>query len=149
MTDRYAYLAGREVEGRHVLPLRVYYEDTDFSGIVYHASYLRFMERGRSDRLRLIGYHQGDLFEATKAEHGHGLAFVVRAMQIEFLKAGRVDDVLEVWTWPDEIRGASITLNQEVRRGDEVLVTAKVKLACFAGGRAVRIPEGLRKAIGG
>jgi acyl-CoA thioester hydrolase len=116
VTRTYVHLSGHEVDGRHVLPLRVYYEDTDFSGIVYHASYLRFMERGRSDRLRLIGFHQGDLFEATKTENGHGLAFVVRAMQIEFLKAGRVDDVLEVWTWPDEIRGASITLNQEVAK---------------------------------
>jgi acyl-CoA thioester hydrolase len=141
-------LAGHLVDGRHVLPLRVYYEDTDFSGVVYHASYLRFMERGRSDRLRLIGFEQGDLFEATRAEHGQGLAFVVRAMQIEFLRAGRVDDVLEVWTWPQEVRGASLTLHQDVRRGAEVLVSARVKLACVAGGKAVRIPERLRKAMG-
>jgi acyl-CoA thioester hydrolase len=145
----YPNISGHEVDGRHVLPLRVYYEDTDFSGIVYHASYLRFMERGRSDRLRLIGWHQGDLFEATKTENGHGLAFVVRHMDIDFLRAGRVDDILEVWTWAAEIRGASITLHQEVRRGDEVLVAAKVKLACMAGGKAQRIPDALRKAMGG
>ena len=80
--------------GRHVMPVRVYYEDTDFSGAVYHASYLRFMERGRTNYLRLLGADQRALFEETERE-APGFAFVVRAMQIEFLKPARMDDVLE------------------------------------------------------
>ena len=82
-----------------VLPVRVYYEDTDFSGVVYHASYLRFMERGRSNHLRLLGANQPALFAETSSETP-GFAFVVRSMQIEYLKPAVMDDVLEVVTWP-------------------------------------------------
>ena len=99
--------------GRHVMPVRVYYEDTDFSGIVYHANYLRFMERGRSNYLRLLGADQVSLFVEAEAE-APGFAFVVRSMQIEFLKPARMDDVLEVTTTYEEIKGASITLHQRV-----------------------------------
>ena len=76
------------------MPVRVYYEDTDFSGAVYHASYLRFMERGRTNYLRLLGADQRALFEETERE-APGFAFVVRTMQIEFLKPARMDDVLD------------------------------------------------------
>jgi acyl-CoA thioester hydrolase len=145
--EPYPHLAGRLVAGGHVLPVRVYYEDTDFSGFVYHASYLRFMERGRSDYLRLLGVEQGALFAQAAAEAG-GFAFVVRSMQIDFLKPARIDDVVEVRTEPKEVAGASITLLQRVARGDEVLVEAKVKVACIAGGKAQRIPAALRKAMG-
>ena len=81
--------------GRHHMPVRVYYEDTDFSGVVYHASYLRFMERGRSNYLRLLGTNQRALFEETEQE-APGFAFVVRRMEIDFRKPARVEDVLEV-----------------------------------------------------
>ena len=145
--EPYAHLAGHLVAGGHVLPVRVYYEDTDFSGFVYHASYLRFMERGRSDYLRLLGVEQGALFAEAVAEAG-GFAFVVRSMQIEFLKPARIDDVVEVRTEYKEVAGASITLLQRVVRGDEVLVEAEVKVACIAGGKAQRIPAALRKAMG-
>src|SRR6266540_3569469 len=111
-------LAGRIGNGRHVLPLRVYYEDTDFSGVVYHASYLRFMERGRTDYLRLLGVDHRGLFEETEQE-APGFHFVVRSMQIEFLKPARMDDVLEITTEPEEVKGASITLLQMVTRGAE------------------------------
>ena len=77
------------------MPVRVYYEDTDFTGVVYHASYLRFMERGRTNYLRLLGADQRALFAETEKE-APGFAFVVRSMQIEFLKPARMDDVLEV-----------------------------------------------------
>ena len=143
----YAHLAGRLVAGGHVLPVRVYYEDTDFSGFVYHASYLRFMERGRSDFLRLLGVEQGALF-AEVGDPAEGFAFVVRSMQIDFLKPARIDDVVEVQTEHKEVAGASITLLQRVTRGDEVLVEAEVKVACIAGGKAQRIPAVLRKAMG-
>src|SRR5262249_10388961 len=94
--------------GRHHMQVRVYYEDTDFSGLVYHASYLRFMERGRTNYLRLLGADQRALFEQAEVE-APGFAFVVRSMQIEFLKPARMDDVLEIVSGPNEVRGASIT----------------------------------------
>ena len=92
-------LDGEIRDGRHVMQVRVYYEDTDFSGAVYHASYLRFMERGRTNYLRLLGADQRALFEETERE-APGFAFVVRTMQIEFLKPARMDDVLAVVTKP-------------------------------------------------
>ncbi|HSI39170.1 MAG TPA: tol-pal system-associated acyl-CoA thioesterase [Xanthobacteraceae bacterium] len=144
--DPFLHLAGRLVPGGHVLPIRVYYEDTDFSGIVYHANYLKFMERARSDHLRLIGVHQGALFDAA-LEEAPGFAFVVRAMTLDFQRPARIDDVLEVHTRPAEVAGASITLAQSVRRGGQVLVEARVKVAFVAQGRARRIPDALRAAM--
>jgi acyl-CoA thioester hydrolase len=133
-------------DGRHVLAVRVYYEDTDFTGLVYHASYLRFMERGRTDYLRLLGARQGALFEETERD-APGFHFVVRSMAIEFLKAARMDDVLEVITAPEEVKGASITLHQRVVRGADTLVEAHVRVAFVAGGKAQRIPPALRAAM--
>lgn len=145
-SDPFLHLAGRLVPGGHVLPVRVYYEDTDFSGIVYHANYLKFMERARSDHLRLIGVVQGELFGEALAE-APGFAFVVRSMELQFVKPARIDDVLEIHTSPIEVAGASITLSQKVKRGDELLVEGKVKVAFVAQGRARRIPDALRKAM--
>jgi acyl-CoA thioester hydrolase len=132
--------------GRHFMPVRVYYEDTDFSGIVYHANYLRFMERGRTNYLRLLGADHGALFAQAQNEVP-GLAFVVRAMQIEFLKPARMDDVLTVETAAQEVKGASIMLRQRVMRADEPLAEAHVRVACVAGGRARPIPKALRMAM--
>jgi acyl-CoA thioester hydrolase len=141
-------LAGEIVAGIHRLDLRVYYEDTDFSGVVYHASYLRFMERGRTDFVRCLGLAQGALHETAKAETGAGFAFVVRSMQIEFLKPARMDDILTVETSTEEVRGATLTNRQRVLRDSEVLVEARVKVAFVAGGRAARIPDHLRRMMG-
>jgi len=135
-------LDGEIRDGRHLQPVRVYYEDTDFSGIVYHASYLRFMERGRTELLRAVEVAQSDLHADM-----NGLAFVVRKMMIDFRGGAVMDDVLAIVTWPKEMRGASMTLAQEVRRGDEVLVAADVMVAAVRGGRAVRIPDELRAAL--
>jgi acyl-CoA thioester hydrolase len=143
-----ASLSGEIRDGGHILSVRVYYEDTDFSGVVYHASYLRFMERGRTDYLRLLGADHRALFEQTEAE-APGFAFVVRSMNIEFLKPARMDDVLQIVTRPQEVKGASITLHQQVRRGDELLVEAQVRVAFVSGGRARPIPKPLRAAIAG
>ena len=99
-------------DGRHRQLVRVYYEDTDFSGIVYHASYLRFMERGRTNYLRLLGADQRALFEEVEKE-APGFAFVVRSMQIDFRKPARMDDVLEIDTAPLEVKGASVVLHQQ------------------------------------
>ena len=136
-------LDGEIRDGRHHMQIRVYYEDTDFSGIVYHANYLRFMERGRTNHLRLMGAEQCALF-AQALEETPGFAFVVRSMEIDYLRPARMDDVLDVVTWPVAVKGASITLAQEVRRGDEALVTAKVRVAFICEGRAKPIPKSLR-----
>ena len=140
------HLDGSIRDGRHLMQVRVYYEDTDFSGIVYHANYLRFMERGRTNYLRLLGADQRALFAEAENE-APGFAFVVRAMQIEYLKPARMDDLLDIVTLPAEVKGASITLAQEVRRGDDVLVEARVKVAFVSGGRARPIPKALRIAM--
>jgi acyl-CoA thioester hydrolase len=139
-------LDGEIRDGRHVMPVRVYYEDTDFSGAVYHASYLRFMERGRTNYLRLLGADQRALFEKTEKE-APGFAFVVRSMQIEFLKSARMDDLLDVVTQTEEVRGASIVLHQKVMRCADVLVEAHVRVAFVSGGRARPIPKPLRAAL--
>ncbi|AWN55370.1 tol-pal system-associated acyl-CoA thioesterase [Methylobacterium sp. 17Sr1-1] len=126
----------------HALPVRVYYEDTDFSGFVYHASYLRFMERGRTELLRGLAGDQSDLHREAD-----GLVFVVRRMTLDYLKPARMDDALTVLTATRELRGASMHLDQEVRRGDETLVRADVVVACVREGRAVRLPEALRRTL--
>jgi acyl-CoA thioester hydrolase len=139
-------LDGEMRAGRHHQPVRVYYEDTDFTGIVYHASYLRFMERGRSNYLRLLGADHRALFEET-AREAPGFSFVVRRMTIEFLKPARMDDLLEIVTEPADVKGASVTLRQHVCRGDEVLIEADVQVAFVSGGRARPIPKALRTAM--
>jgi acyl-CoA thioester hydrolase len=141
-----AGLDGEVRDGRHQMAVRVYYEDTDFTGIVYHASYLRFMERGRTNYLRLIGADQRALFEAAEKE-APGFAFVVRSMAIEFLKPARMDDVLTVITESEEVKGASMTLRQRVMREADVLIEAHVRVAFVSGGRARPIPKPLRAAM--
>jgi acyl-CoA thioester hydrolase len=140
-------LAGRLIAGGHSMQVRVYYEDTDFTGIVYHANYLRFMERGRTNYLRLIGADHRALFEQTEKE-APSFAFVVRSMKIDFRKPAFMDDLLEVRTLSHEVSGASIALVQRVMRGEEVLLEAEVRVAFVSEGRPKRIPEPLRKAMG-
>lgn len=140
------HLSGQIVDGAHRLPIRIYYEDTDFTGLVYHASYLRFMERGRSDFIRLLGIDQGELFEQT-AKEAPGFHFVVRSMKLDFLKPARVDEVIEVVTRPGEVGGASIILEQSIERGGETLIAADVRIAFVAGEKPQRIPAALRKAL--
>jgi len=139
-------LDGEILNGQHRQPVRVYYEDTDFSGIVYHASYLRFMERGRTNYLRLIGADHRALFEQAVAE-APGFSFVVRHMDILFRKPAHMDDVLTSVTTPKEVRGASVTLNQKVMRGGDLLVEADVQVAFISAGRARPIPKPLRIAM--
>ena len=97
------------------------------------------MERGRTELIRDLGIDQSALFD-----EGIALAFAVRAMQIEFLKPAIMDDFLTIETQPQDIKGASMTVHQRVLRGEEVLVTAEVKVVCVGGGRAKRIPDVLR-----
>ena len=130
-------------DGAHTLPVRVYYEDTDFSGFVYHASYLRFLERGRTEALRASAGDQSDLHRDAR-----GLVFVVRRMNLDFVRPARMDDMLAVRTRTVALRGASMRLAQEVRRGEDLLVAADVTVACVRDGRAVRLPDPLRRLLG-
>ncbi|MCI0601100.1 MAG: YbgC/FadM family acyl-CoA thioesterase [Beijerinckiaceae bacterium] len=117
--------------------VRVYYEDTDFSGAVYHASYLRFLERGRTEFLRALGIEHSKIFASGDADGCH---FAVRAMTIEFLKPALMDDSLTVVTCLNGIGGASIEMTQEIRRGHHLLLAARIRIAVAAGGKARRIP---------
>lgn len=134
-------ISGRLTADGHELFQRVYFEDTDFSGRVYHARYLHFMERGRSDYLRLLGIHHRELA-------AEGLSFAVSHMEIDFLKAAGIDDALTVRTAARETTGARIVLAQQIFRGEERLVAAMVTVALLgAGGRAVRLPATVRAAF--
>jgi acyl-CoA thioester hydrolase len=113
---------------------------------VYHANYLRFMERGRTNYLRLLGTDHRALFEETQTE-APGFAFVVRSMTIDFFKPAFMDDVLEIVTTPIEVKGASITLWQQCRRGEDLIVEARVRVAFVSEGKAQRIPKALRLAM--
>lgn len=128
----------------HRLLVRVYYEDTDFSGVVYHASFLRFLERGRTEFLRAAGLHQRDLHAGAG-----GFFFVVRRMTIDWLKPGRMDDELVVETRVPLLKAASLVMEQAVLRGPETLVTAEVTVVGVRNGRPARLPDDLRRALGG
>jgi len=141
-------LAGR-IEGKtHILPVRVYYEDTDFSGIVYHANYLRFAERGRSDFLRLTGVNHTDLFEAEVP-----LAFAIHRMEIDFIRPARIDDRLEVHTRYVKAGGARLEAEQVIWlmpvEGEPVEIwRARVLAACIDGeGRPRRLPKSTRESL--
>ena len=135
MPDSWPGLAGRISNGVHVLPIRVYYEDTDFSGAVYHANYLKFCERARSDCLRLSGVHHHRLEDRS---------FVVRRMVCDFLKPARIDDVLEVETRFVTAAGARLELSQRVVRRNETLFRTDVTVALVDGqGRPKRLPQAM------
>ena len=125
---------------RHRMPVRVYYEDTDAAGIVYHASYVRFAERGRTEMLRAHGFDHASMFKAT------GTGFAVAAIKLDYRAPAKLDDLLTVRTWVSRIGGASMDMTQEVRRGDAVLTEIKVTLVCIDRFfKAVRIPADVRK----
>jgi acyl-CoA thioester hydrolase len=122
-------------EGReHRLPVRVYYEDTDFTGVVYHANYARYFERGRSDFLRLAGVHHNEL-----AARDDPSAFVVTRLAMDFVRAARIDDALLVRTSYDTVRGPRLFISQTITRGDDLIARAEVEAACITlDGRARR-----------
>ena len=144
-------LAGRLIDGaagrRHLLPIRVYFEDTDFSGLVYHASYLRWCERGRSDFLRLAGNDHRALFDGSSGREAS--AFVVRRMSLEYLKPARIDEVLEVTTSLKETGAASLVLDQRITRDGMTLFEAEVMVVLVSlSGKPMRISRELRSAFG-
>ena len=133
-------IAGRIEGGVHFLAVRVYYEDTDFSGAVYHANYLKFCERGRSDCLRLMGVQHHAL---------PGIAgFVVRRMACEFRRPATIDDLLTVETRFMALAGARLELSQRVFRERDVLFEAEVTVALIdPQGRPKRIPNDMAETI--
>jgi acyl-CoA thioester hydrolase len=145
MTDRppnanWSELAGRISGGRHVLPVRVYYEDTDAGGVVYHANYLKYCERARTDWLRLLGIRQSEMPD---------LFFVVRRMTCDFLRPAKLDDLLEIETGFVEMRGARLELAQQVMREGHSLFAASVTVALIDGqGRPRRLPKDVAALLG-
>lgn len=127
----------------HILPVRVYYEDTDVSGIVYHANYLRYMERGRSEFLRLAGIHH-----MVMLANDEPIAWTIRRMEIDYAKAARLDETLEVHTRYISMSGARLSGAQWVKRGGIDLVTATVEAAIITmSGKPRRIPEDVRTKL--
>ncbi len=129
-------------KGTHNFSVRVYYEDTDAGGVVYHANYLKFAERARTEALRLTGIEQHDL------RHENGIAFAVRHCEMDFLKPARLDDLLTIETALTDISKVSVSMQQTIRRGDETLVKLSVKLAVVgAGMKLAKLPESVRKPM--
>ena len=154
-------LAGRLIgdgdHRAHILPIRVYFEDTDFSGLVYHASYVRWCERGRSDFLRLLGSEHRALIEGAPDAGGNPeaparaepAAFVVRRLNMEYLRPARIDDVLEVTTRVKALTAATLVLDQRVGRGANVLCAAEVTVVLVTqSGRVLRLSKALRDVLG-
>lgn len=124
------------------LPIRVYFQDTDAGGVVYHASYVNFMERARTEWLReFYGYSNAGLMKEF------GVVFVVRSLKLDYLKPALLDDILSVTAQIKDVGRSRITLLQTVMRGHEVLTEAEVHLVCvsLAGFKPVSVPEALRQ----
>ena len=136
--------AGEIQDGEHLLPVRVYYEDTDFTGVVYHANYLRYFERGRSDYLRLAGVSHTDLRDRAEP-----IAFVVRHMEIDFVRPARVDDALVVRTAYERMKGPRVFVRQRIERGGDEIASAVVEVVCIRlDGRPARPPADILQALG-
>jgi acyl-CoA thioester hydrolase len=134
-------LTGTMSKGIHHLSIRVYYEDTDFSGFVYHSNYLKFCERARSDFLRVLGVNQNAMF-------ADGAAFVVRRINCDFLKPAKFDDILTVESSPGEAKGARFEIRQRVFRGGLELFTADVTAVLIdRDGRPKRLTTDLLAAL--
>jgi acyl-CoA thioester hydrolase len=135
--------AGVYVGREHRLPVRVYYEDTDFTGLVYHASYLRFFERGRTDALRLAGVGHADLLAREDP-----CAFAVTRIAVDFKSAARIDEALLVHTWFEAINGPRLVIRQQITRKGALVATAEVEAACIRpNGGARRPPPEMREKL--
>ena len=127
---------------RHLHRLRVYYEDTDFAGIVYYANYFKFIERARTEMLRAAGIDQ------IKLRSESGIVFAVRRVEADFLRSAKFDDLLGVLTTTTEISGARLVLRQTVQREGEILFEATAVLVCVGeSGKPTRIPIAIRRAM--
>ena len=130
--------AGMFVGREHRLPVRVYYEDTDFTGVVYHGAYVRFFERGRSDGLRVAGVIHTELLAAPDPA-----AFPVTRLAIDFIRAARIDDALTVRTLFEEAKGPRLIIRQSITRGEELIARAEVEAACIRPDGHARRPPAL------
>lgn len=138
-------LAGRIEGATHILPVRVYFEDTDFTGLVYHANFLKFCERGRSDFIRLLGLDHRSL---ESPDEGEPAVFVVRRIEADYVKPARIDEVLEVVTACADIGGATLKLTQEVRREGTVLARLNVSVVLVSKtGKPQRLGRLVRGAL--
>ena len=138
--------SGELVGDGHRLAVRVYFEDTDFSGVVYHGALIRFLERGRSDFLRLVGIRHAEL---AGGRYGEQLFFAVRDLSVRFVRPARIDDLLEVATAPQRLTAARITLAQAIARAGEPIAEACVEVVLIDGaGRPRRLPPALRAMLG-
>ena len=135
--------SGRLIGHKHVMPLRVYYEDTDAQGVVYHANYLRYAERARSEIVRLLGIEQRRLREEQ------GLVFAVRRASIDYRGPARLDDLLEVETSFAALQGASLVAEQRILVDGHLIVDIQVQVAMvmLASGRPVRLPQEIRRPL--
>jgi acyl-CoA thioester hydrolase len=134
--------AGALAVGVHRFPIRVYYEDTDAAGIVYYANYLKFAERARTEMMRLFGV------EHERWRQDEGMAFIVSHVALDYLVPARLDDELVVETRVKELGGASILLDQDIKRAATLLVRSTIRVACIGrNGRPVRLPPPLREAL--
>ena len=123
----------------HHFPVRVYYEDTDMAGIVYYANYLRYIERGRSDWVRCVGIDQNEM------KTRHGIVFAVRRVEADYCAPARFDDELIVETQTQSVSAARLVMQQDVRRGSDLLFSAIVTIVCIAeNGQPVRLPANIR-----
>ena len=126
----------------HSFQVRVYYEDTDMAGIVYHANYLKFIERARSDWVKVQGLDQNAMREED------GIVFVVRRIEADYLAAAKYDDALEIRTTVKSMTGVRLVMGQEVWRGEEVVCRAEVTAVCTTlDGHPVRLPARLRQRL--
>lgn len=125
---------------QHTLLLRIYYEDTDFSGFVYHARYLHFFERARTEMLRDLGHDQRAMFANAEGPE----AFVVRRMGIEFIRPALMDDIVEVRSVTKKVAGATMLIDQRLYRDEELLCSAEVQVAYLVSGKPRRMPDNLR-----
>lgn len=142
MTDQ-AALSGEIKGGVHILPVRIYFEDTDLSGIVYHANYLRYAERGRSDYLRAIGVDHTKLLAAESPVY-----WTLHHIEIDFKRPARIDDLIKVHTVAASITGARLLMIQSIRLGDQELARVRVNAACISPeGKVRRIPQMVRDAF--
>ena len=133
---------GRLEDGVHILPVRVYYEDTDAAQIVYYANYLRFAERGRTEFLRHVDLNHREMKERD------GVDWAIRRCEVDYMSPARLEDSLEVRTSVAEVTGASLTMAQEIYRGDQKLVGLRVKAVVIkADGRPSRLPKPVRETL--
>lgn len=134
-------------DGEHILPLRIYYEDTDAGGVVYHANYLKFMERGRSDMLRLVGFDQIKMLQFRQPDD---FKFFMVRTEVDYVKSAMLNDEITVHTRVFKFGGASIIMDQVIRRAGEILIRGRVRVAVLnKDNKPMRLPKAFAEKLNG